>query len=162
VLADKYDTGPTAFSTSPTLFPAARRGSCLIAELTDGIALSPDGKYLYLTTHGQKKFVMRYDAHDEKTASKGEVFFDMSNVPGMDTLGGIKSDQQGKLYVAGPGGLWILSAAGKHPGTILAGKKPRNFAWGDDDSQTLYLTSTNGLYCIRLGIPGVRPEGNQP
>jgi gluconolactonase len=30
-----------------------------------------------------------------------------------------------------------------------------NFAWGDADGRTLYMTARTGLY--RLGIPGIRP-----
>jgi hypothetical protein len=55
------------------------------------------------------------------------------------------------------GGLWILSAEGKHLGTIKGPEHPHNLAWGDDDGKTLYLTAQTGLYRIRLNIPGVRP-----
>ncbi len=34
---------------------------------------------------------------------------------------------------------------------------PANFAWGDADGRTLYLTARTGLYRLRLGIPGIRP-----
>jgi gluconolactonase len=34
---------------------------------------------------------------------------------------------------------------------------PANFAWGDDDGRSLYLTARTALYRVRLGIPGVRP-----
>jgi gluconolactonase len=32
-----------------------------------------------------------------------------------------------------------------------------NMAWGDADGQTLYLCARNGLYRMRLGIPGIQP-----
>ena len=105
---------------------------------------------------------MRYEANVDGTLSNGELFFDVSNAPGVDSLSGIKVDQQGNLYVAGPGGVWILSAEARCLGTILTGKKPYNLAWGDADGKTLYLTARDGLYCVRLGVPGIRPEGNQP
>jgi hypothetical protein len=34
---------------------------------------------------------------------------------------------------------------------------PHNFAWGDEDGKTLYMTARSGLYRIRLNVPGVRP-----
>ncbi len=37
-------------------------------------------------------------------------------VPGEDVLDGIKVDKLGNLYVSGPGGLWVISAEGKHLG----------------------------------------------
>ena len=73
----------------------------------------------------------------------------MTNAPGEDALDGMKVDQQGNLYVSGPGGLWVLSAEGKHLGTIIAPKHPHNMAWGDEDGKTLYLCARTG--CIACG-----------
>jgi gluconolactonase len=91
------------------------------------------------------------------TATHGAVFFDMTSEPGEQALDGMKVDQKGNLYVSGPGGVWIISPAGKHLGTIKAPELPANFAWGDDDGRTLYMTARTGLYRIRLNIPGIRP-----
>ncbi len=124
----------------------------------NGLAFSPDEKYLYVGNWDeQKKVVMRYPVQADGTLAAGEVFFDMTAAPGEDALDGVKVDQRGNLYVSGPGGLWILSASGRHLGTIVGPEHPHNLAWGDDDGRTLYLTAQTGLYRIRLGIPGVRP-----
>jgi hypothetical protein len=53
--------------------------------------------------------------------------------------------------------LWVISAAGKHLGTIIAPKHVHNMAWGDEDGKTLYLCARNGLYRLRLNVAGVRP-----
>ena len=124
----------------------------------NGIAFSPDEKYLYVTNWDEKKkVVMRYEANADGTLSNGKVFFDMTGAPGEDALDGMKVDQQGNLYVTGPGGLWVLSAEGKHLGTIIPPKEPHNIAWGDDDGKTLYICALNGLYRMRLNIAGIRP-----
>ena len=124
----------------------------------NGIAFSPDERYLYLANWDEKKkVVMRYRAHPDGTLSDSEVFFDMTSAPGEDALDGVKVDVRGNLYVSGPGGLWILSPEGKHLGTIGAPEHPHNLAWGDEDGRTLYLTALTGLYRVRLNIPGVRP-----
>ena len=124
----------------------------------NGIAFSPDEKYLYVTNWDEKKkVVMRYESHADGTASNGKVFFDMTSAPGEDALDGMKVDQRGNLYVSGPGGLWIISPEGKHLGTVIAPKHPHNMAWGDDDGRTLYLCARSGLYKMRLNIPGIRP-----
>jgi len=132
----------------------------------NGIALSPDEKYLYvgnwydanLYTSGKadekKIVVMRYEVNANATLSNGKIFFDMTGAKGEDAIDGIKADQQGNLYVSGPGGLWVISSAGKHLGTIIAPKHPHNMAWGDDDNKTLYLCARSGLYRMRLNIPG--------
>jgi gluconolactonase len=124
----------------------------------NGIAFSPDEKYLYVGNWDpEKKIVMRYEVNPDATLSGGRVFFDMTSAPGEDAIDGIKVDQQGNLYVSGPGGLWILSPAGKHLGTIKAPKHPHNLAWGGEDGKTLYLTAQNVLYRMPLNIPGIRP-----
>jgi len=125
----------------------------------NGLAFSPDEKYLYVDNWDpEKKVVIRYEVNPDGTLSNGSVFFDMTAAPGEDALDGMKVDQQGNLYVSGPGGVWILSPEGKHLGTIAGPEHPHNFAWGDDDGKTLYLCAQTGLYRIRLNIPGIRPQ----
>jgi len=122
----------------------------------NGIAFSPDEKYLYVGNWDpEKKIVMRYEVNPDATLSNGEVFFDMTSAPGEDAIDGIKVDQQGNLYVSAPGGLWVLSSAGKHLGTIKAPKHPHNLAWGGEDGRTLYLTAQSALYRMSLNIPGI-------
>ena len=123
----------------------------------NGIAFSPDEKYLYVTNWDEKKkVVMRYVSHADGTVSDGEVFFDMTAAPGEDALDGMKVDVRGNLYVSGPGGLWIISAEGKHLGTVIGPKHPHNLAWGDD-GKTLYLCAREGLYKMPLRVAGIRP-----
>jgi gluconolactonase len=127
-------------------------------EGPNGIAFSPGERYLYVTNWDvKKKVVMRYEVTPDGGLANGRVFFDMTGAPGEEALDGLKLDQRGNLYVSGPGGLWILSPEGRHLGTIRMPELPANFAWGDDDGRTLYLTARTALYRVRLGIPGVRP-----
>jgi gluconolactonase len=143
----------------------------------NGIAFSPDEKYLYVgnwprSLVGQRprkgddpvsrlgesgKIIMRYEVQPDGTLKNGRVFFDLTNAPGEDAIDGIKVDQKGNLYVSGPGGLWIISPEGKHLGTIITPKHVHNMAWGNEDGKTLYLCGRSSLYRMRLNIPGVRP-----
>ena len=123
----------------------------------NGIAFSPDEKYLYVSNWDpEKKIIMRYEVAKDGALSNGIVFFDMTSAKGEDALDGLKVDQRGNIYSSGPGGLWIISPEGKHLGTIIPPRHPHNFAWGDD-GKTLYMTARSGLYRIRLNIPGTRP-----
>jgi gluconolactonase len=124
----------------------------------NGLAFSPDEKYLYVGNWDvKKKVVMRYEVNADGTLSNGRILFDMTGASGEEALDGLKVDQEGHLYVSGPGGVWIISSGGKHLGTIKAPKLPANFAWGDEDGRTLYMTARTGLYRMRLNIPGIRP-----
>jgi gluconolactonase len=125
----------------------------------NGIAFSPDEKYLYVGNWDEKKkVVMRYPVRADGTLDSGEVLYDMTSAPGEDAIDGIKVDVQGNLYVSGPGGLWILSPQGKALGIVKGPKHPHNMAWGDADRKTLYLTAQSGLYRMRLNIAGVGPS----
>jgi gluconolactonase len=134
----------------------------LTADLTgpNGLAFSPDERFLYVSNWDvSKKVVMRYPVNADGTLGAGTSFADLAGAPGDEALDGVKVDQRGNVYVSGPGGVWILSPDGTHLGTIRGPELAANFAWGDADGRTLYLTARTGLYRIRLGVPGVRPTG---
>ena len=76
----------------------------------NGLAFSPDEKYFYLGNWDEKhKTVWRYEVKPDGALANGRVFFDMTSAAGEDAIDGLKVDQQGNVYVSGPGGLWILS-----------------------------------------------------
>jgi len=121
----------------------------------NALAFSPDEKYFYVDNWDtERKVIMRYEMQEDGTLANGKVFFDMTSVEGEDALDGMKVDVEGNLYVSGPGGLWIISAEGRHLGTIVGPEHPHNFAWGDDDGKTLYLCAKSGLYRIQLKLAG--------
>ena len=122
-----------------------------------GIAVSPDEKVLYVA--GSRK-VVRYDIRPDDTVANGRMFVDMSREQGpMPPLPrvGVKTDQKGNLYASGPGGVWILSAAGKHLGTIRTPEATASHAFGDADGKTLYIATRRSLYRVRVNLPGSRP-----
>lgn len=125
----------------------------------NGIAFSPDEKFLYVGNWDPaRKVVMRYPVNGDGSVGKGEVFYDMTDAPGEAAIDGLKVDQQGHLFVTGPGGVWILSPDAKLLGILAASpEEQHNLAWGDEDGRTLYMTALGGVYRIRTKIPGVRP-----
>lgn len=124
----------------------------------NGLALTPDEKRLYIDDWDQKhKVVMRYDVAADGTLSNATTFFDVGAAQGGAgeiALDGLKVDAAGNVYVSGPGGVWVISGSGKHLGTFSPPEIPANFAWGDEDGRTLYMTARTGLYRVRLGIAG--------
>ncbi len=80
----------------------------------NGIAFSPDEKFLYVGDWDEKKkVVMRYEVQPDGSLKNGKLFFDMTSAPGEDALDGIKVDKAGNLYVSGPGGSLDSFAGGK-------------------------------------------------
>jgi gluconolactonase len=121
----------------------------------NGLAFSPDEKYLYVDNWDEKrKVILRYEVQPDGSLANEMTFFDATAEPGEDAWDGLKVDVNGNVYASGPGGLWILSPEGKHLGTISGPEHPHNLAWGGQDNRTLYLASQTGLYRIHLNIAG--------
>jgi len=121
----------------------------------NGLAFSPDEKYLYVDNWDEKrKVILRYEVQPDGSLTNETTFFDATAEPGEDAWDGLKVDVNGNVYASGPGGLWILSPEGKHLGTISGPEHPHNIAWGGEDNRTLYLAAQTGLYRIHLNIAG--------
>jgi hypothetical protein len=98
----------------------------------NGIAFSPDENVLYVGNWDEKRaVVLRYPVQADATLGKGELFFDLTTRAAEDAIDGIKVDRAGNGFVSGPGGLWILSPAGKHLGTLRGPEHAHNMAWED-------------------------------
>ena len=130
------------------------RVEALVRDLTfpNGVALSPDERTLYVCVSDPKGCrLMAYEVQADGTVGKGRVFFDGQPLveagrPGL--FDGMKVGREGHLFVTGPGGVLVLSPAGKHLGTILTGVPTGNCAWGGDGG-TLYITADATLCRIR-------------
>jgi gluconolactonase len=122
----------------------------------NGVAFSPDDRFLYVTNWDPaRKVVMRYDLADDAAVRDATVLLDLTGERGDEALDGIEVDRDGNVWVAGPGGVWIASQAGRLLGTIRLPEVPANFAWGDDGG-TLYVTARTSVYRMRPRVPGAR------
>jgi gluconolactonase len=119
----------------------------------NGITFSPDERYLYIASTRSRK-VTRFDVKDDGTIENDQVFVDMTGDPAIGNPDGMKVDVNGNLYVAGAGGIWVVSAAGVHLGKLIFPERASNMTFGDADAKTLYVTARTGLYRIRLKLPG--------
>ena len=99
----------------------ANRLQLLVKDLTrpNGIAFSPDEKYLYVNNSEPKKIWMRYEVRPDGSLTGGKLFYDATSDARPGSPDGMKVDSQGNIYSTGPGGVWIFSPEGKPLGTIL-------------------------------------------
>jgi gluconolactonase len=150
---------PAAEKQAPGSAPDRAHLQLLVKDLPrpNGLAFSPDEKYLYVDNSQPKKLWMRYPVHQDGTLGPGKVFFDASADTRPGSPDGIKVDRSGNVYTTGPGGLWIFSPAGKHLGTIPTPKNAANLAWGGPDGKTLYVTASDQILRIQTKIGGIEP-----
>jgi gluconolactonase len=114
----------------------------------NGIAFSPDEKYLYVGGGGK---IYRYDVKPDGTVTNRSVFNPDNACDGM------KVDQKGNVYCSSDG-VRIYSPEGKYLGKINVPPNLTNINFGDADGKSLYIASKRTLSRIRLNIPGaVRP-----
>lgn len=148
-----------AVSHRPGAPPDESKLQLLISNLSrpNGIAFSPDYKYLYVDNSEPQKLWMRYPVKPDGTLGKGIVFYDATSDHAQGSPDGMKIDVKGNIYSAGPGGLLIFSPQGKHLGTIHVPETVGNCAWGGPDYKTLYIAADTSIYRIRLNIAGERP-----
>ena len=122
-------------------------------EFPNGIAFSPDEKYLYVTAGFGK--TLRWDVQPDGSIANAKTFIPAGN-------DGMKVDSKGNVYsvnAVGLGEVWITSPEGKHLGTLelpqIPGEpRPRicatNLAFGDADNKGLYITACTHLFKVRL------------
>lgn len=125
----------------------------------NGIAVSPDGRWLYVgeSSRDQKVYWKRYPLDAQGIAGAGERFAEADEPGNKGNADGLKVDQQGNMYATGPGGIWVFSSEGQHLGTLRFPELPANCAWGGSDSRTLYVTARQGIYAIPVKVPGLMP-----
>ena len=120
-------------------------------KFPNGIALSPDEQTLYVAASDpDKPVVWAFDREGTGFKKQPRVFFDASALAAKKLKGlpdGMKVDGRGNVWLGGPGGILIISPAGRHLGTIATGEATANCAWGEDGS-TLFVTAD--MYVCRI------------
>jgi gluconolactonase len=128
----------------------------LVTDLTrpNGIAFSPDEKYLYVDNSEPKKIWMRYTVQRDGTLAEPKLLYDATSDPRPGAPDGMKIDRLGNIYSAGPGGVWIFTPEGNPLATILMPEKVANLAWAGEDRKTLYIAASTSIYRVKLKIAG--------
>lgn len=131
----------------------------------NGIALSPDERTLYVACSDPKRpVVMAFPLDEQAMPGPARQLFDSSPLAvqlGIERpLDGLAVDESGNLWIAGPGGIVVVSPDGEYLGTLFTGRDTANCAFGGPEGRTLYVTATNVLLRINTKVRGALPGKN--
>ncbi len=124
----------------------------------NGVALSPDEGTLYVTNSDKTRPILKsYILGPDGMPQSSDVVFDMTPLLTPEAKGmqdGMKVDADGNLFVAGPGGILVLSKEGKLLGIIsVTSRATPNCAFGEDGS-TLFIAATDIVARVKLKTRG--------
>ena len=124
-------------------------------EDPNGLAISPDERTYYQINTRPLAHIDAFDIAEDGSLSNQRRFFTFpeSEKPGFPD--GMKVDSLGRVYVSGPGGLWVLTAEAEVIGVVEFPEQVINMAWGDEDNRTMYVAAMTSIYSIRFNTPGL-------
>ncbi len=127
-------------------------------EQPNGLCFSPDESLLYINDT-PKAWIKVYDVGSDGSLSNGRMFFEGVGTGDIEQgiPDGMKCDEEGNIWVTGPGGVWVISSGGEHLGTIRVPENTGNLAWGGSDWHTLFIPSSTSLYAVKTKV-GPRRE----
>ncbi len=119
----------------------------------NGLCFSLDEKRLFVNDT-ELKHIRVFEVKEDGSLGKGQVWAETTG-EGDGIPDGMKLNQAGNLFCTGPGGLHVFDSQAKCLGVIRV-PPTANFAWGDDDFCSLFLTSVSTLYRLRFKVPGLK------
>lgn len=131
----------------------------IITDLTlpNGIGFSPDGKTLYVSNYGPRMYVNAYDVDREGRPSNRRTLIEFAdNSAGKGGPDGLKVDTAGNVWATGPGGVRIITPAGKVLGLLRCGEVVANVGFGEA-GHAAYFTASTSIYRIQTALPGEMP-----
>ena len=124
----------------------------------NGLCFSADESLLFVNDT-ERMHIRVFDVQAHGTVANGRVF---ATLVGEDAGApdGMKIDREGHLYCCGPGGIHVFDAGARCLGVIRLPQAAANFAWGDEDYRSLFITAGDTLYRLRVRVPGrASPSG---
>src|SRR6266851_4098731 len=118
----------------------------------NGLCFSLDGRRLFINDTA-RKHIRVFDVQAGGGLAQGRLWAETTG-EGAGAPDGMKIDSAGNVYCCGPGGIHVFTPEAACLGVIRVPEHTANFAWGDDDYRSLYITASTSVYKIRVQVPG--------
>ncbi|KQX48541.1 MULTISPECIES: SMP-30/gluconolactonase/LRE family protein [unclassified Paenibacillus] len=117
----------------------------------NGLALSPDERKLYVSDT-ERQHIRVFDLDNHGRLVYGRLFAKLDVSMGEGVADGLKVDEEGHVYCAGPGGVWVFEPDGSVIGLLKIPEITSNLTWGGLSGRTMYITATSSVYKIPVGV----------
>ncbi len=119
-------------------------------EKPNGLCFSPDENLFYVGEAGKAHQIWVFEVRSDHTLANGKVFATLEQ----GAPDGMRTDDQGRLYVAAGNGIQIFEPKGQLIGTIPVDEPPSNLCFGGSDRKMLFISARTSLYMIPLLVRG--------
>lgn len=119
---------------------------------TNGIEVSPDGKWLYVNESVQRN-VWKFPIKEDGTLGEKQLIKQFPD-HGFD---GMRCDADGNLYITrhGKGTVVVMTPAGEVLKEVdVLGKFPTNLCFGGPDGKTIYVTEVENTRLVEFRVEG--------
>ncbi|OGL03305.1 MAG: gluconolactonase [Candidatus Rokubacteria bacterium RIFCSPHIGHO2_12_FULL_73_22] len=121
-------------------------------ERPNGLCFSLDERRLFVNDTA-RQHIRVFDVAPDGGLRGGRLWAETKgDQPGAPD--GMKLDAAGNVYCCGPGGIHVFDPDAGLLEVIEVPERTANFAWGDDDYRSLFITASTSLYRIRTTTPG--------
>jgi gluconolactonase len=118
----------------------------------NGLCFALDEARLFVNDTA-RKHIRVFDVARDGGLRNGRLWAETKgNKPGAPD--GMKLDAAGNLYCCGPGGIHVFDPDANLREIVEVPEYTANFAWGDDDFRSLFITASTSLYRVRRAVPG--------
>lgn len=139
--------------------PASGELRVVISDMVrpNGIAFSPDEKYLYVADTGASHFsdgprhIRRFTVNADSTLAGGDVFAECQN----GFFDGFRLDVEGRIWTSAFDGVHVYEPDGTLIGKVLVPEVVANVEFGGPKLNHLYICGTTSLYTVKVMTNGV-------
>jgi gluconolactonase len=118
----------------------------------NGLCFSLDERRLFVNDT-DRQHIRVFDVQPNGDLASSRIWAETAG-KGEGAPDGMKIDVEGNVYCCGPGGIHVFASNARSIGVIQMPEYTANFAWGDADMRSLFITASTSLYRIRVKVPG--------